>query len=159
MGRVSRVLLQCIGLSLVCAFFAPMAVTAPKPLTPEKVHARILKRGLGNWVGVEVAAGAEFGGRIVSIDEQSFSLQLHNDPEITPVFYSDVVDLRTGISRGGFCAMTAVGVAGVIAFAVVANHEMKNFQSQMPVLPTQPVQPFLRESVRGAAAALRTIRR
>jgi hypothetical protein len=123
---------------LVCALLGPSAVVAaPKPLTPETVHARVLKRGMGNWVGVELQNGVAFAGRIVSIDEQSFGLQLHNDPQITPVLYSDVVDLRTGISRGGFWAIFGAGIAGMIVVAMVAHHEM----AKMPTLPTQPTQP------------------
>ena len=140
MNSLSRTFSKCVGMLLVCALVTPTAAfAAPRGLTPEKVHARILKRGLGNWVGVEVSSGAAFAGRIVNIDDQSFGLQLHNDPEITPVFYSDVVDIHTGPSSGACWAITAVGVGGVIAMALIAHHEM----SQMPKLPTLPNQPPL----------------
>jgi hypothetical protein len=109
-------------------------MASPKPLTPEAVHARILKRGIGNWVAVQVLSGAAFGGRIVRIDEKSFGLQLHNDPTITPVLYSDVVDLRTGISRGGFWAIGVAGIAGVVVMALVAHHEL----DQASKLPGEP---------------------
>jgi hypothetical protein len=123
---------------LVCALVAASApVALAKPLTPEKVHARILKQGMGNWVGVELQNGTAFAGRIVSVDEQSFGLQLHNDPGITPVQYSDLVDLRTGISHGAFWGFTIAGVGGVVAMALIAHHEM----AKMPTLPTEPAQP------------------
>jgi hypothetical protein len=127
---------------LVCAL---LVVSAPfaeaKPLTPETVHTRILKRGLGNWVGVGLLNGTAITGRIVSVDDQSFGLQLHNDPEITTVPYSDVVDLQTGISKGGFWAITAAGIGGVVVMAVVGfNAVHKN--AQMPALPTPPTQPI-----------------
>jgi hypothetical protein len=123
---------------LVFALIAPSAAFAsPKAMTPEKVHARILKRGLGNWVGVEVSSGAAFAGRIVNIDDESFGLQLHNDPQITQVMYSDVVDLHTGISSGGFWAITAAGIGGMVALGLVAHHEMSQAAKQ-PTLPNQP---------------------
>lgn len=128
-------------MALACALLTPsVAFAAPKPLTPETARTRIVKRGLGNWVGVQITSGAAFGGRIVSIDEQSFSLQLHNDPEITPVMYSDVVYLQTGLTRGqgiGFIvapiALAAVGIGVMIA--------MHNNAPKLPTLPTLPNQP------------------
>jgi hypothetical protein len=111
-----------------------------KPLTADTVHARILKRGMGNWVDVELQNGTAFVGRIVSVDEQSFGLQLHNDPAITPVKYSEVVDLHTGISHGAFFAITAVGVGGMIVMALIAHHELSK-QPTFPTFPTEPTQP------------------
>lgn len=140
MSLQSRTFSKCVGMLLICALVAPStAFAAPRGLTPEKVHARIVKRGLGNWVAVEVSSGAAFGGRIVNIEDESFGLQLHNDPGITQVQYSDVVDIRTGISNAGFWTILGVGVGGMIALGVVAHHEM----SQMPKLPTFPNQPIL----------------
>ena len=142
MGLVSRTLSRCTGMLLVCALLGPSAVVAaPKPLTPETVHARVLKRGMGNWVGVELQNGVAFAGRIVSIDEQSFGLQLHNDPQITPVLYSDVVDLRMGITRKGFWIITAAGFAAVATMAAVSIHEMNKNRLQLPTQPAQPVFP------------------
>jgi hypothetical protein len=116
----------------------PMAEA--KPLTAETVHARILKRGVGNWVGVELQNGTAFVGRIVSVDERSFGLQLHNDPAITPVQYSDVVGLQMGISHGAFWGITIAGFGGVIAMALIAHHELSK-QPTFPTLPTEPNQP------------------
>jgi len=144
MGRESCTFSRCIGTLLVCALLAPvMANAAPKPLTPETVHARILKAGLGNFAAVQLQDGVAFGGRIVSIDDQSFSLQLHNDPEVTAVFYRDVVQVSTGISHGAFWTILGVGIGGVVAMAVVGFHEV-NKHSQMPTMPavqTSPVMP------------------
>lgn len=109
-----------------------------KPLKPGVVHERIARAGLGNWAAVQVASGAQFGGRIVSIDAESFGMQLHNDPAITPVFYGDVVYLRTGLTRGGFWAFTAIGAAGAVAFALVAHHEFENFKNSEPAMPAVP---------------------
>ena len=141
MGLVSRTLPKCIGMLLICALLAPtMANATPKPLPAEKVHARLLKAGPGNWAAVQLQNGTEFGGRIVSIDDQSFSLQLHNDPEVTAVFYSDVVQLNAGISRPAFWTLVVAGFAGVTTMAAVGFYEV-NKHSQLPTLPTLPSQP------------------
>ena len=139
MARFTHPLSRCIAMLLVGALLgisAPLA--SARPLTADTAHARILKRGIGNWVGVELQNGTEFWGRIVSVDEQTFGLQLHNDPAVTPVRYSDVVGLHLGISHGAFWAFTAAGIASVAIFALVAHHEL----SKQPTFPTQPSEPL-----------------
>jgi len=120
----------------------PMARSSRNPLTPEVVHARLLKLGMGNWAGVQLQNGIAFSGRIVSIDENSFGMQLYGDPEITPVAYSDVVYLQTGMTAKGFWIMTGVGFGAVTTAAIVGFHEVHSQQQQMPTLPTQPVTPI-----------------
>jgi hypothetical protein len=128
-------------LLLVCALAAPSAVFArQKPLTPEAVHARLLKRGIGNWVGVQVLSGAAFSGRLVSVDDTSFGLQLHNDPTITPVLYTDVTYLQTGLTGGqiALCIGLPLAVAGV-GIGVILS--MRRSQPPLPTLSTLPVAP------------------
>src|ERR1700674_4641053 len=118
MSSITRTLSRCIAMLLLCAVVAASApVASARQLTQEKIHARVVKQGMGNWVGVELANGTAFWGRIVSIDEQSFGLQLHNDPAITPVLYSDVVDLRMGFSRGACWAIAGAGIGGFLVTA------------------------------------------
>ena len=137
MSSITRTLSRCIAMLLLCAVVAASApVASARQLTQEKIHARVVKQGMGNWVGVELANGTAFWGRIVSIDDQSVGLQLHNDPAITPVLYSNVVRLHTGITHGAFWAITAAGIGGVVALALVAHHEM----AKMPALPSEPTQ-------------------
>ena len=141
MTFVTRTFSRGMAMLLMCALVAASApVAEAKPLTPEKVHERILKRGIGNWVGVELQNGTAFVGRIVSADDESFGLQLHNDPAITPVHYGEVVEIHTGISRGGFWAFTIAGIAGVAAMAAIGIHEVHT-HDQMPTSSNQPVQP------------------
>ena len=140
MNSLSGTLIRCIGMLLVFALLAP-SIASAKPLTPEAVHARILKRGLGNWVGVQLQNGVAFGGRVVSIDEQSFGLQLHNDTQITAVLYSDVVDLRMGITRKGFWIIAASGIGAMVAISVVSIHEMNKNKLQLPTTSTTPLFP------------------
>jgi hypothetical protein len=137
MKSLSRTFSRCIGSLVVCALLAPpMAIASPKPLTAEKAHARIFKLGLGNWVGVQVVSGAAFAGRIVRIDDDSFGLQLHNDPRITSVQYGDVVHIDTGISRRTALIVAGIGTAGMVVIALVAHHEMENNKPQMPTTTT-----------------------
>lgn len=141
MNSISSAVSRCISMLLVCTMIAALApIAEAKPITPQTVHARILKRGLGNWVGVELQNGTAFEGRIISADEDSFGLQLHNDPAITSVHYADVVDLHTGVSRGAFWALAISGFAGVAAMAAIGFHELHE-HSQMPTLPVEPTQP------------------
>jgi small nuclear ribonucleoprotein (snRNP)-like protein len=119
----------------------PVAKTSRKPLTPEVVHARILKRGMGYWVGVQLENGVAFSGRIVSIDENSFGLQLYGDPNVTPVAYNDVVYLETGTPPAAFWVIGGVMAATAIVVPLVMVHEFNNHKLQMPTLPSQPVFP------------------
>jgi hypothetical protein len=126
---------------LICALTASsVAVAAPKPLTPAVARARIVKRGIGNWVGVQIDTGAAFAGRIVSIDDESFGLQLHNDPAITPVLYSDVVYLQTGLTNGqkAFVIILPIAFAGAAIGGMIAMH---NNAPKVPTSPTSPVFP------------------
>jgi len=129
---------KCICLLLACALLAQSAAfAAPRPLTPEAARARIVKRGIGNWAGVQVRSGAAFAGIIVSIDDYSFGMQLHNDPAITPVLYSDVVYLQTGLTNG----QQAWFIAAPIAFAGVSLGIVFAMRKSPPELPTRPTQP------------------
>jgi hypothetical protein len=141
MGLSSRIFSRFTALLLVCALLAPsVAYARPKPLTPEVVHARLLKRGVGNWVGVQVLSGAAFAGRLVSIDDTSFGLQLHNDPAITPVQYSDVTYLQTGLTNGQKTFFIALPVAfGGLALGLVLS--MRRSQPALPTVPNPPVFP------------------
>jgi hypothetical protein len=137
MNHLQVILRRWVTLMLVVTLLSPsLALAKSKPLTPDLVHERILKRGVGNWVWVQEDSGVVLVGRIVTIDGGSFGLQLHNDPEITPVLYSEVVDLRTGPSRAAMWTIVGVGIAGMVILAVVAHHEMSNMK--MPTLPAQP---------------------
>ena len=125
--------------------FIEMAIAAsrfsPKPLTAEAVRQRLLKRGLGNWVAVELENGVAFEGRLVNIDENSFGLQLWGDPEVTPVAFSDVVYLQAGLTGGqkAFLIALPVAFAGASIGGIVAMH---NNMPKMPTMPAQPVYPI-----------------
>jgi hypothetical protein len=132
MNRLKR----CTGILLTCALLAPaMADAKPKPLDPVTVHARIARRGVGNWICVDEANGIALVGRVVSIGDESVGLQLHNYPEVTPVLYTDIVGLRTGISKGAMWTILGVGLGASIALAAIGIHEVNENKLKMPTLP------------------------
>jgi hypothetical protein len=113
------------GMLLVCVFLAPAVANArPKPLDPVTVHARIAKRGVGNWICVDEANGIALVGRIVSVGDQSVGLQLQNYPEVTPVLYTDIVGLRMGLSKGAMWTIVGVGLGLSAVVAAVGIHEV-----------------------------------
>jgi hypothetical protein len=136
MNNLKRPSLRCASVLLVCSLLAPaLANAAPKPLDPATVHARILKRGIGNWICIQEVNGIALVGRIVSVDTQSVGMQLENYPEITPVAYTDIVGLRTGPPRAFVWTMIGVGVGGSIAMALVAHSAFEHNKPPMPTLP------------------------
>jgi hypothetical protein len=132
-----------MALLLVCLLvgMAPAKAWA-KQLTPQVVHARILKRGVGNWVGIELLNGTAFVGRIVSVDDDSFGMQLHNDPSITTVHYADVLNVHTGISNGAIWGITIAGIGGVAAMAAIGMHMVHENEQTLPTQPAVPVIPY-----------------
>jgi hypothetical protein len=128
---------------LILLFVAPPGAWAKsKPLDAATVHARILKRGIDNPVGVEMNNGVELVGRIIAINPDSFTLQLFNDPQPVTVVYANVIDLRTGPSRG-FWIATGVGIAAVTGLAIWGFVHVHNLQQEdsipnMPTLPSTP---------------------
>lgn len=112
-----------------------------KPLTPEAVHARLLKRGLGNWIAVELVNGIEFSGKLVSIDDNSFGLQLYGDPGVTPVAYDDVIYMQTGAPAAVGWILGGVLIASAVVVPVVMFHEYNKNKPQPLTLPTTPTTP------------------
>jgi hypothetical protein len=137
MNVIGRTTARGVSLVVVLTLLIPnFAFAAPKPLTENQVHSRLLKRGLGNWVGVEMQDGTAFVGRIVSIDDQTFGLQLHNDPQVTAIFYSQVSCLQTGPPRGLIVGIAVAGIGGVVAMAAVGFHEV-NEHDKLPTAATR----------------------
>jgi|ERR1035438_2121501 hypothetical protein len=127
--------------SLLIALFVvpPGAYAKAKPLDAVTVHARIMKRGIDNPVAVALNNGVELWGRIIAINTDSFTLQLFNDPQPVTVNYADVVDMRTGPTRG-FWIFTAAGIgalAGLTIWGFVHVHNLQQ-QNQLPNMPAVP---------------------
>src|ERR1700744_1964179 len=86
-GRFSWLAVSVASLLIFLLTVPPAAFAKAKPLDAATVHARILKRGINNSVGVEVNNGVELVGRIIAINTDSFALQLFNDPEPVTINY------------------------------------------------------------------------
>jgi hypothetical protein len=140
MNSLMRKLWKCAGIVSIFALLTPSLAIA-KTLDPDTVRAKIAKRGIGNWICVEERNGVALVGRITSVDEQSFGLQLHNYPEITPVMYSDVIRIRTGLSGAGIAIIIGSTVAAAVITGVVMHHEFEANKPQLPTTPGTPVFP------------------
>jgi small nuclear ribonucleoprotein (snRNP)-like protein len=142
MDSFCRTLNRCVALLLMCALFASsQAYAAPRPLGPEEVHKRLLKRGVGNWVYIEEKNGIALVGRIVSIDDEFFGLQLQNYPEATAVSYADVSRIRTGMSKKGVILLAAAMTGGAILAGVLMHNAFENNKAKMPNPVTRPQLP------------------
>jgi hypothetical protein len=100
----------------------------------------VVKRGVNGWIGVEENTGVELVGRIIAIYPDSFTMQLPNDPEPVTVRFADVIDVRTGPTRG-FWIFTGVGIAAVTGFAVWGFVHVHNLNQQNQEQLGQPLQP------------------
>jgi hypothetical protein len=127
----ANILRSLVAATLTALFVIPTSAFAqPKPLDPVTVHKRVLKRGEGNWIAVEEFNGVDLFGKIIDIGDQSFKLQLHNDPQTTEIRYSDVAYLRTGFTTGQKIFMIGgiAAVAGVSIWGFVHVHNLENKQ-------------------------------
>jgi hypothetical protein len=140
MKRPFDLLLKSIAVVLIFMLAAPsIASASPKPRSPQEIHAKILKRGIGNWVCVEEGNGILLMGRVTNIDVESFGMQLDNYPEVTMVNYRDVVRVRNlGLSSKGVVILVGVTVGAAIATALIMHHE---FEKNKPTFPTNPGMP------------------
>ena len=115
------------------------ANAAPKNVNPETIHRKIVERGAGRWICVDMRNGTAVVGRIASISELSFGMQLDNYPDATTIFYADVRRVRSvGVGGKGMAIMIGAGVAGTVAVALIAQHEMNSFKNSQPTLPRLP---------------------
>jgi hypothetical protein len=137
MTGLRQVTRKIVSLVSILALFLP-SVALAKPLDANTVHAKIAKRGVGAWVCVEERSGLLLTGRVVSIDDGSFGIQLRDYPEVTSIFYSDVTKLRFSLSGKALGLIVGLSVGATLAFALIAHHE---FESNKPSFPTQPTQP------------------
>jgi hypothetical protein len=143
MTRPFDVLLKSIAVVLIFALATPsIAFASPKPRSPQEIHAKILKRGVGAWVCVEEANGLLLAGRVANIDVVSFGMQLENYPEVTTVNYADVVRLRNlGLSAKGAVILIGVTVGAAIATGLIMHHEYEQNKATFPTNPTVPARP------------------
>jgi hypothetical protein len=132
---------RAIAMLAICALLLPsIASAAPKPLDPGTVHVRIMKRGVNNWIALQENNGVQLFGRIIAINDQSFTLQLHNDPQTTEILYTDVVDLRTGGFTKGQTIFMVAGIGAVVGLGIWGFVHVHNLQNK----PLEPPMPAVR---------------
>jgi hypothetical protein len=134
---VARFAQRVVAALLIAALLTPtFAHAAPKPLDPGTVHVKVLKRGVGNFIAVQLADGIQLFGRIIEVDDHSFFMQLHNDPQPTEIFYTDVAYLRTGFSASQKAIMIG-GIAAVAGFSIWGFVHIHNLENKpLPPPPT-----------------------
>jgi hypothetical protein len=117
-----------------------LSYAQPKPLDPGTVHVKIMKRGVNNWIALQENNGVQLFGRIIAIDDHSFTLQLHNDPQTTEILYSDVEYLQTGMTTGQKAILFGglAAVAGGAIYGFVHIHNLDNKPLPTPPTPTLP---------------------
>lgn len=140
MNILRHVLRKFAGGVLIFTLFLP-SVALAKPLDADSVHAKIAKRGVGAWICVEERNGLLLTGRIASVDDGSFGIQLHDYPDVTSIFYGDVTKLRFGFSGRDCGILAGIGVGAIIAMAIIAHHELEANKANFPTQPAQPVFP------------------
>jgi hypothetical protein len=140
MKALHAVVFRYTALALALLLLLPPAASA-KPLDAAAVRDRIAKRGVGTWLCIEERSGIELIGRVTSIDQDSFGMQLQNYPDVTPVNYNDVTRIRFGPSRGAAFAIIGVAVGSAVIAAVVMHHEFEANKPQLPTTPSTPVFP------------------
>jgi len=132
-----RKLYQFTASLVISSMLTPsIALANPRPLDPGTVHVKILKRGIGRFIAIQEVNGVEIWGRILEIGDHSVILQLHNDPQTTEVFYTDIAYLRTGFTTGQkIFAVVGIGaVAGSAIYGFVHIHNLEN----KPLVPPTP---------------------
>lgn len=130
-------LYRCVAALLITAALTPaVALAAPRPLDPGTARVKILRRGAGNWIAIQEINGVQLFGRILEIRDHSVILQLHNDPETTEVFYTDVAYLRTGFTSGQKILMIA-GIGAFAGSAIYGFVHIHNLESK-PLTPPMP---------------------
>lgn len=113
-----------------------IALANPKPLDPGTVHVKILKCGIGNYIAIQEFNGVQIWGRILDIGDHSVILQLHNDPQTTEVFYTDIAYLRTGFTTGQKI-FAVVGIGAVAATSIYGFVHLHNLENK-PLVPPTP---------------------
>ena len=141
MPRLTLVLQRSLTLLLISLLTTPaVSYAQPKPLDPGTVHVKIIKRGVNNWIALQENNGVQLFGRILAIDDHSFTLQLHNDPQTTEILYSDVVYLQTGMTAGQNAILFGglAAVAGGAIYGFVHIHNLNNKPLPTPTPPPFP---------------------
>jgi hypothetical protein len=123
---------------LVSSILSCSVAWAAPPLDAASVKSKIQKLGINHYLCVKESNGIQLQGRILSVNDQSFQMQLGNQPQPAEIQYADVRALQNlGWTRGKvIVALVGIGaVAGTAAYGFVHVHTLENQPLQQPALP------------------------
>lgn len=131
-----RAVNRSLAVALIASMLPFAASASPKPVNPETIHRKVVQRGEGKWVRVEMKNGTEIVGRIASLEEQAFGVQPENYAEPAMIAYADVRHVKNAVPKGKMLAL-AFGVAGAGAatMMLVAQHQMNAMMAGQPTAP------------------------
>ena len=132
---LGRTVSRCLAVTLIASLLPIVGSAQPKSVNPETIHRKVVERGTGNWIRVDTKNGTTIVGRITSMGEQSFGIELEKYLEPTVIAYSDVQRVGKAGSKGRKLALSlGIGAAGTVAMALVAQSQMSSMNSSQPTV-------------------------
>lgn len=127
---------------LMVALLSAPVLPAQRPLSQaEKYHLKIVKHGLDARLWLKEKNGLEFTGRVQSIGDQGFELQIFDDPQLEPIRYDEIQNLRIAPGYKAVVLWSLIGVGGITATSLIAMHSMQQHALSPPSTPPQPTIP------------------
>jgi len=114
------------------------AYAAPKPLTAAETKLKLEKLGINHFVRVLEGNGIDVHGRILAVNDQSFQMQLWNQPQPTEIPYDQVTEVYNLGWTKGKTAFLLVGIGAVVGMGVYGFVHVHNLQNQPLQTPTLP---------------------
>jgi len=135
---VVRKLSRLPAIILIGTILSANVAWASKPLDAASAKLKIQKLGLDHYVRIYEGNGIQLHGRILAVNDQSFQVQLWNQPQPVDIRYDQVTQLdNLGWSKGKV-AFLVVGIAAVAGFATygfVHVHDLANKPLPTPTVP------------------------
>ena len=139
MSSFARQFPRFVVVLLIATLFSNnLAYASLKPLTAAETKLKIEKLGVNHFVRVLEGNGIDLHGRILAVKDQSFEMQLWNQPQPTEIQYDQVTELHNLGWTKGKAAFLVVGIGAVIGLGVygyVHVHNLQNQPLQAPALP------------------------
>jgi hypothetical protein len=133
-----RTLPRLVTAILVSGILSCSIAWAAPPLDAASAKSKIQKYGINHYLCVQESNGIELRGRILAVNDQSFQMQLGNQPQPVEIQYADVTALQNLGWTHGKVVFLLVGigaVAGMATYGFVHVHNLENQPLQQPALP------------------------
>ena len=139
MSRCMRHLSRLVALLLISTIFSSgLAYAAPRPLTAAETKVKIEKLGINHFVRILEGNGIDLHGRILAVNDQSFQMQLWNQPQPTEIQYDQVTEVHNLGWTKGKVAFLAAGIGAAVGLAVYGYVHVHNLQNQPLQTPAVP---------------------